>query len=405
LGDPVLDSLAVPLDLTITRWLLDPATRNLRIEAAFTRLVAILAEHGLPLARIRLTLPTLHPEIYVRTLTWTRERGALLQLPLHEITYKLVYRDSPVAAIHAGAGPIRCRLKGPDADLRYPICRELAEKGLTDYLCAPLELSGGRRTYVSVSTAAAHGFDDAALAAFIGVLPQLALWIELKSAQDGARALLEVYLGKNAAERVLAGEVRRGTGATVHAAIWTCDLRGFTAMSDALPAAEVVRTLDGYFEAVAGPIGDLGGEVLKFIGDAVLAIFPVADGDRRAACRLALQAAERAVDAMDELNRARAGAGEPRLELGLAVHVGEVMYGNIGARERLDFTVIGAAVNEACRMESLCKALKTPLLVSAACAGSLADPRLVSLGEHALRGVAEPLSLFTLPAYAQRTAG
>jgi adenylate cyclase len=199
---------------------------------------------------------------------------------------------------------------------------------------------------------------------------------------------------------VVSGQVRRGTGTAIHAAILTCDLRGFTAMSDALPASEVVAALDDYFEAVAGPIGEYDGDVLKFIGDAVLAMFPVAPGTQRDACGRALAAAQHALTAMDTLNQTREGQGKPRLELGLALHVGEVMFGNIGARERLDFTAIGAAVNEVCRMESLCKTLGTSLVVSASFAAELEDAGLVSLGEQRLRGVRQPLHLFTLPAYA-----
>ena len=391
------------IDAAIARWLIEPATRALRVEDALTQLVRRLGESGLALSRVGLSMPTLHPEIWVRRLTWARDEGPRLRTPQHGLTAMVDYLDSPVAAIHAGSGPIRCRLRGPNADLRYAICRQLADKGATDYFCFPIELSlAAHRTYMSLATDHPGGFTDDALAAVLALAPYISVWLELKGAEDASRGLLEVYLGKLAATRVLAGEVHRGTGVITHAAIWNCDLRGFTAMSDTLPASEVVAALDAYFEAVAGPIADHGGEVLKFIGDAVLAIFPVGPGARKDACTRALAAATIALDAMAAQNVTRETQGKPRLDLGLALHVGEVMFGNIGARERLDFTVIGAAVNEACRMESLCKTLGTPLVVSAPFATAIGDATLIPLGEHRLRGVASPQAVFTLPVYATR---
>jgi adenylate cyclase len=211
------------------------------------------------------------------------------------------------------------------------------------------------------------------------------------------RSLLDVYLGHNAARRVLAGAFRRGGGETIRAAIWSCDLRGFTSMADRLPAAEVVATLDRYFETVCAPIAEGGGEVLKLIGDAVLAIFPIspAAGDEAAACRRALAAAKGAIEGIRRWNEAR----EEPIGVGVALHLGEVTYGNIGAQRRLDFTVIGAAVNEVCRVEPLCKELGRSLLVTDAFAAQVACRDLVALGTRALRGVAEPRALFGIEGY------
>ncbi len=373
--------------MDLAAWLIDPATRGLPVEVAFTGLVEELERRGLALTRARISLPTLHPEIYVQRMDWNRGDVARLFHPQHQITTTAAYRNSPVPHIQAGSGPIRCRLVGPDADLRFGICQELAAQGSTDYVCLPLPFGDGRRTFIALATDRAGGFTDDEIAALIALTPSLSAWVELKAAQLAHRGLLEVYLGKHAASRVLSGEVRRGTGAAIHAAIWTCDLRGFTALSDATPAADVVTTLDRYFEAVAGPIDDHGGEVLKFIGDAVLAIFPVGEGTRADACGRALHAANLAIEHMT--------AKLPDLDLGIALHIGEVMYGNIGARERLDFTVIGAAVNEACRMESMCRVLGVPLIVSAPFAAELGGAGLMSLGAHPLRGVARPQELFT----------
>jgi adenylate cyclase len=205
-----------------------------------------------------------------------------------------------------------------------------------------------------------------------------------------ARRLLDVYLGQNAAERVLSGGFRRGSGQLLTAAIWYCDLRGFTSLSDRLPTREVVPLLDRYFETVAGPVVARGGEILKFIGDAVLAVFPTGPEGPRSACERALAAAEESLRVVADLRP---------LSIGVGLHLGEVMYGNIGARERLDFTVIGAAVNEVCRVESLCKELSVPLLMTGRFAEQLAHQGCVPLGLHALKGVAEPQPVFTREAF------
>jgi adenylate cyclase len=387
-------------DPTAVSWLISPRARTLPIQVALGELVEHLCEADLSLSRVGFSLPTLHPDIWAQRVMWTRAEGARVRLTDHDVPRSSTYLDSPVARIHAGSPAIRCRLVGPDADLSHAICRELAAEGATDYFCMPLELGNGRRSYFSLATDAAHGFDERALERVVALSLHLSLWLELRATQYATRGLLEVYLGKKAAARVLAGQVHRGTGSATHAAVWTCDLRGFTTMSDVLPAVEVVALLDRYFEAVAGPIIDHGGEVLKIIGDAVLAIFPVCDGSHEKACGRALLAAEHALAAMDALNRALLDEGKARLDIGLALHVGEVMFGNVGARERLDFTVIGAAVNEVCRMESLCKTLGTPLVVSEPFARSIDAKGLISLGKHALRGVAEPAPLYTLASHA-----
>jgi adenylate cyclase len=390
----------VRIDSDLAEWLLAATAGGQSAENALTALVERLAARGLALARVGLSIPTLHPEIWVKRIFWTPHAGAQLAVANHEVLATTTYIDSPVARIHEGSGPIRRRLVGPGAELDFAICRDLAAEGATDYLCVPIELHEGRRTYFSLATAAPEGFPEAAIAEVLPILPLVSIWLTLQASKHAQAGLLEVYLGKTAAARVLSGEVRRGAGATTHAAVWTCDLRGFTSLSDSLPAAEVVAVLDRYFEAVAGPIVDQGGEILKFIGDAVLAIFPVGEGSRGDACRRALDAAEGALAAMSALNRTRREAGASRLDLGVALHVGEVMFGNIGARERLDFTVIGAAVNEACRIESLCKTLGTELLISAPFAAAIGEAELVSLGEHALRGVSRSQRLFTTALHA-----
>jgi adenylate cyclase len=218
--------------------------------------------------------------------------------------------------------------------------------------------------------------------------------------RHGLRSLLEVYLGKNAAQQVLTGSFRRGAGQLLSAAIWFCDLRGFTAFSDARPATEVVATLDRYFETVGGAVEAEGGEILKFIGDAMMAVFPVAEAGPGESCRKALAAASRALAGLEQLNADRSARGQDELRVGIALHLGDVMFGNIGARSRLDFTIIGHSVNEAARLESLSKELHVPLVLSGTFvrAAGMTDAKL--LGMYQLRGVRAAQEVFTLASLA-----
>ncbi|HKS19260.1 MAG TPA: adenylate/guanylate cyclase domain-containing protein, partial [Bradyrhizobium sp.] len=208
-------------------------------------------------------------------------------------------------------------------------------------------------------------------------------------------ALLESYLGRRSAARVQAGALRRGSGETIRAALLYADLRGFTAMSEATEPASVIAALDAWFDRIAGAVHAFGGEVLKFIGDGVLAIFPVASGPADA-CEAALRAVTAARAGMAHLDAAREREGLPPLPFGAALHLGEILWGNIGAADRLDFTAIGSAVNLVSRLEGLCRPLGRSVLISGAVAAEITAP-LVPLGEHAMRGIAAPCAVFTLP--------
>jgi len=381
----------------LTSWLLDPAARDLPAD----RFVDALADHllaaGVPVTWASTGIHTLHPEVALRNIRWAAGEGTTTHERHHELLETSAYSDSPIWHIYErGVDMIRCRLAGAQANLDFPICHDLAGEGLTDYLAMALRFSGGERSSISWATDAPEGFSDSDLALLSDIRPLLALRFELESALYSKRSLLEVYLGRNAATRVMDGAVRRGEGQLLRAAIWYCDLRGFTSMSDSLPAEQVVESLDRYFEAVSYPVVALGGDILKFIGDAMLAIFPVEDDDPAAAARLAVRAAREAVHSMVRLNQDRATVGAPPLGIGVALHLGDVMYGNIGGRDRLDFTVIGATVNEVCRVEPLCKPLGQQLLLTETIAAHVPDDELESLGHHELRGVSEPQEVFTL---------
>lgn len=358
-----------------------------------------LAEHliavGVPLWRLRYALMTMHPEVLWRSVLWRAradEEVVVIDQP-HARLEEAFYTASPVAAVRTSLAPMRVRL-GP-GELPYPLCIELRDQGGTDFYAQPLPFANGQVSYATFVTDSPAGFSEPAIALFEAIRPFLARRLELESAYYATRALLGVYLGKNAARRVLAGEFQRGRGELIDAAIWFSDVRGFTQLSDRAPPARVIEILDGHFDAVAGAVSDNGGEVLKFIGDAVLAIFPLGT-DPRGACRRALSAADHAFAALARVNEGLVASGDDPVEVGVALHRGPVMYGNIGARDRLDFTVISSAVNEASRLESLCKPLGVRITLSAAFVETAEVEGVVDLGEQVLRGVRAPLRVFTL---------
>jgi class 3 adenylate cyclase len=215
------------------------------------------------------------------------------------------------------------------------------------------------------------------------------------AARGALAALLEAYLGRRSAAQVQAGAVRRGAGEAIRAVLLCADLRDFTALSEATEPTVVIATLDAWFDRIAGAVHAFGGEVLKFVGDGLLAIFPVT-GAPAEACEAALRAIAAARAGMTHLDATRQGQGLPPLPFGAALHLGEILWGNIGAADRLDFTAIGTAVNLVSRLEAMCRPLGRPVLISGAVAAEIATP-LVPLGEHALRGIAAPCAVFTLP--------
>ena len=380
-------------------WLHDVAHVDDGGESLIRSLTSELRARGLPLWRANLCLLTMHPEVFWRTVQWHEDEGGTVRslARSHELSLSPYFTASPVAALRAGASTIRVKLEpGP---LPYPVCEDLRAQGGTDYLAHRLVFSNGETSYASWATRDAGGFDDETCAALEALAPYLARRVELESAYYATRSLLEVYLGKNAARRVLSGSFRRGEGETLEAAIWFCDLRDFTRTSDSSPPAAVVQMLDAYFDRVSEAITAHGGEVLKFVGDAVLAIFPVnAANDAQHACRSALAAAEKALAAIEQLSSERVATGKVGLAMGVALHLGRVMYGNIGARDRLDFTVISSSVNEASRLEGLCKTLGTPLTLSHDFVTAADAEGVVDLGAHELKGVSSKVHVYSLAA-------
>lgn len=362
--------------------------------------VAWLDGEGVPIDRLSTSLRALHPEVLVRNATWNRGAGTRVVIRAHGVVFEQAYQRSPVRVLHEGAPSVRVDLRQPEAAIDFEVCLELKREGFTDYLALPLPLGGQRASFASFATRAPEGFSAPALARLEAALRRMEP--PLRSAQDRyvLESLLAVYLGPNAASRVLSGSVRRGTGEGLRAAIWACDLRGFTALAERRSAPEVVRVLDHYFDAVGEPIEREGGEILKFIGDAVLAVFPTRAGHGDDdACARALRAADAAVDRVAAASERLQSEGGPGLAVGIALHLGDVFYGNVGTTRRLDFTVIGTAVNEVSRVEPLCKTCGVPLLVTDTFRQALPAVAFASQGVHPLRGASRDPELFTLPRF------
>ena len=259
------------------------------------------------------------------------------------------------------------------------------------------DASRGNGIGYSFATDRPEGFHDDDLVLLKAVLPAVSLAIASYAGHRIAAGLLAAYLGEDVGRRVHAGAVERGSVEGIRSLLWYADIRGFTAIADGTPGAEVISLLDEVFEALAAPLRPCGGQVLKFLGAGMLAIFPFDNATRDRTCRRALDAAAEAMRAVDRLNAARREASKPTVAVDLALHLGEVQYGNVGAVDRLDFTVIGPAVNEVARIEALCEPLGCQVLVSAELAAAVgAHRRLVPLGCHALRGVREMQEIYRL---------
>lgn len=392
-------STALPLhevECSVYGWLETSGARCASVRDLLHELCTRLANTGIPLARASIVLRTLHPEILASAYIWQAESQEVQLLERgHDSLRTAAYLESPVKSIVDGSPGIRRRLADPACPRDYSILEDLAEQGITDYLVLPIVFGDGSHYAASWATKAPGGFSDPQLARLAALMPVYSLVLEVLARRRIAHDLMQVYLGRASAERVLQGAVQRGSNETIDAAIWFSDLRGFTALADRLPADTLLDLLNDYFEHVVMPIQGHGGDVLKFIGDGVLAIFPIDSfGSAAGACQAALKALKAAREATHARNQERLIGGLPEIKFGVGLHRGRLSYGNIGAPNRLDFTVIGPAVNHAVRIENMCRVMDRELLVSAAFAESW-PKGFESLGFHALRGVREPQELFT----------
>ncbi len=344
---------------------------------------------GLPLHRIHLPLRARHPLVRVAGWQWihTSKGDHVFSFTVEEAdaVWLEQYHRSPYPLLLEGdAALVRRRLVDPGCPDDFGVLADLRAIGATDFVALAGTLREGERIGATFASRGPEGFSDADVALLSEALPLLLVHLELQLARELASTVARTYLGARTGSRVVAGDIRRGEVHRIEAVVGFCDLRGFTATSAVREPESITAMLNAWFDAVAVQIDATGGEILKFIGDAALVLWPT-DGDPRSAC-------ERAVRAASSLE----GALPEGLRGGFSLHRGEVAYGNIGASDRLDFTVIGAAVNLASRIEGLCSQLGAPWLVSSAVAEPI-DAVLEDYGAHALKGIAEPVRVWGPP--------
>ena len=393
----------------IVDWLLSEARLLPDIESLQQGICERLVSAGVPLWRVTFHVPQLHPQMVGQMYTWLSDTGksSLWDIP-RSVAASAAYHNSPVGLMHRTGAVVRRRLAGDDADIDFPLLEELVKQGGTDYALLPMPLGAARSGFAgagrpiggvlyaafSITTRDPEGFSDDQIAIVQSVIPALSTVVESMVNRIRSERLLDIYVGHEAGRRILSGQITIGTGRSIHAVILFCDLRDFTQTSEILPKNELLDLLTDFFACMVGPVQKAGGEVLKFLGDGLLAIFRLeADDSADMATARALIAALEAEAAVKEANGRRTADGKPAFGAGIALHVGSVIFGNIGADERLDFTVIGPAVNLAARIEALCGELDSTILTSKAFA-ERCPVKLISKGAHALKGVADYQEVF-----------
>lgn len=395
---------AKPTIAAAADWLVIEGAGNGGLGGLLAGLGRALCDAGVPLARGRLYVRTPHPLLDATVLDWDAAADAIVEVPQFHGGFPTgPTASSPAADPLRGAGPeLRWRRGRTGGSPPAPFA-PVIDDTVTEVLGLTIG-AGADRHAVIWATGRKGGFTAGHAAGLRRMARLMAGPLETLVTRQTAAVLMETYLGKRSGARVLDGEFRRGSGETIEAVLWLSDLRDFTPLSEKLPRDALIAVLNAHFERLGGPIRAFGGEVLKFIGDGIMAIFPVRDGNPAAAATAALNATRAARAGMAALNGEYRAAGHPALEFGIALHLGAVMYGNIGTPDRLDFTVVGPAVNLASRVEPLCKVLGCPVLTTEAFAHAAAVP-LTSLGRHTLRGVDRPEEIFTLPEFAATAPG
>lgn len=361
---------------------------------------------GVSLMRANLSQTTLHPTIAGYDYEWWIDEGeaTISDWQRGRALTEADYAKFPFVYMYQNQLPtLRVKVHETNEPSPFPLINRLRERGGTDYFAIETKFEAahdsgaftGFRT--SWATGQPGGFKDTDIDTISALLPSLGLAIKATSTYRVAKSLMETYLGADAGNRVLNGEIVRGSVDTIRAVVFSADLQGFTRISEELEGEDLIGLLSAYFECIVDCLEAQGGEVLKFMGDGILAIFRLEDGED--GCKAALDAAENALKAVRELSTAREAEGKTATRAYMGLHKGDVLYGNIGSADRLDFTVVGPAVNETARIEAMCRSVERDLVISSAFRdGAKGDSRdrLVSLGRYALRGISRPQELFTL---------
>lgn len=424
----------------MTQWITTEGMKADNIPQLIDGFIKQLNQLGFAILKSVAIVRTLHPQIEMIHYTWKPSDSKVPQVEsnfaLGSASYEFpgskvdeltlnhgsakgssAYKQSPFKRLDDGAESVRCKMTSNTMDFEFPILAELKDSGATDYFAISLDSQNKHSRLMNVFSwvpEKSGGFSDADLALLNQVKSVFALCLEMHVNRYVTETLLSVYLGRHSGTRVLNGKIQRGDVDVIDAAIWYSDLRSFTSLSESVDSKTLVSWLNEYFDTIAQVIFKHDGEILKFIGDAILAIFPISkegegdptekglsldshaiESETRTICSKAMAAAQQANEALEALNKTRKKAGNPELNHGIALHEGEVQYGNIGAFRRLDFTVIGPSVNLTARLEGLCSELNKQILVSDAFASYIDAAKLSSEGEYAFKGVAEKQKVFS----------
>lgn len=376
----------------IYTWLMTGTRSQVFIDEIFYDYCNRLVSSGLPLERASLHFRTHHPQWLGSRMMWLAGSSKVEVVAVgYQVEETEAFLRSPFRSIIEGAPRIRKRLNLEGTPDEFALYSELREEGYTEYLAWPLDHTLGKRHLVTFASKDPLGFSDEDVAKLEAMLPVLSLVSEIRLKNQLARTLLSTYVGPHACQQILDGATTRGKGVTVHAAILVCDLRNFTALSNSHTRDEVIEYLNAYFDAMAGPIERHGGEILKFMGDGLLSVFPFSNPDACTDLLSAIQEAEQAIAKLPDVGT----LGRPRY--GMGVHVGDVMYGNIGSLKRLDFTVIGPAVNIASRLEGLTKIVNRHVLLSKDFVDQAGCHEIVEdMGSFEVRGLEQPIAVYAM---------
>ncbi|MCP4430596.1 MAG: adenylate/guanylate cyclase domain-containing protein [Gammaproteobacteria bacterium] len=379
----------------VTDWLFRQGRLVDNRDEFVSQLARQLTQSGAPLDRMTLMFPTINPLFTGTSVSWSSDTDKTIHFQArHGVKESERFVGSPLQKLlESGRGVRQSILELPDD--AHNAYLDLKRDGYVDYYAMPVTFNTGLNSAFIVVTRASGGFRACDIDNFRLVRDFIAPTLEVFSLRQLSKSLMDTYVGKRTSEKVLSGMVKRGDADTIHAALWFSDLRDFTQLTEDLPADKLLKMLNDYFEFVAAAVTAYGGEILRFIGDAMLIVFPIDDQTSpRSACRAALEAAYDAQQSLAALNHMRRRHNEAEIRFGVGLNVGEVIYGNVGAPDRLDFTVMGPAVNRTARLESLTKDLGVNILISREFS-RLVDRPSKFLGDHLMKGITKPQSVFT----------
>ncbi|WP_420414792.1 adenylate/guanylate cyclase domain-containing protein [Roseibium sp.] len=390
----VLEAPLVAAD--VVQWLYSDAAYLDGTLEIVCELATRLQGGGVPVDRVTTGIWIVHPNVRAEGSIWTSDGSRELRRYVPGPDSEADYENSPIKQVHETKRSVRVRITSSEnTEDDFPVIQELRDEGYTDYLALPMPFSDGSVKVATFATKAPGGFSVSHLSVFDSLMRPLALVCELKTLQRTAATVLDTYVGPRAGSKVLDGTTRRGDGEWIKAVVSFADIRGFTRLSNTLPADKIVLFLNKYFGAMTEAVEAHGGEVLKFIGDEVMAIFPYeTDEEAREAAFQALLAARDTFEKIGEINQQRTCVQTPDMSVGIALHAGDVFYGNVGSETRLDFTVVGPAVNLASRIAELAKDLGRDVLVSDAIAGIMGC-RHGLFGEYHVKGFDDPVEVYS----------